>query len=224
VDSGLIKRYLAATKVIRSPQSPLATFGATRIRYHLVSPIEDLPNRTRLREGEVISEKPRILTPEAFLERFKGFGTEATEFADWLSSQYRDLLRTLEYNFKNTGLKTRVLSEPPAQVADRIAEEIDASKSGPQALLACPDGAWSLSLMKFTLDESAKSFPTHVRDLERRGLFNPEKHAAGKRDREIESLFTAAGAGDVEARDRLGKKLREYGLFQEYEGRFLSLF
>lgn len=171
VDPKLIQTYLSQTSIVRAPRRMLSTFGATQIEYHLVSGVDELPNRTRLREGIVVSQRPKILTAEAFAERFEGFGDESKPFADWLSGAYRDLLRALEYNFKNQGFRARVLSESPAEVADRIAKDLDGRDDRGQALVRCPDGAWSLALMKLTLDESARSFPTHVRDLERRGRF-----------------------------------------------------
>ncbi len=223
MDPAVIEKYLRQTRIVRAPRRPLSTFGATRISYHLVSPVEDLKNKTRLREGEVVSQRPKILTADAFAQRFEGFGDDAKEFAQWLTSSYRELLRALEYNFKNQGFKTRVVSESPAAVLDRIGTELDAREGAGDAVIACPDGAWSLALMKFTLDESARSFPTHVRDLERRGLFDAPRREQDRRRREIEELFSAA-AGDPTARERLGRKLREYGLFEEYEDRYLGLY
>lgn len=223
MDAALIASFLKQTKVLRAPQRALSTFGATKIEYHLVSSIEELEGRTRLREGSVVSQKPQILTAEAFQERFQGFGDEARGFAQWLSSSYRDLLRALEYNFQNRDSAARVLSEKPQTVADRINAELDGRGVKDQAVIRCPDGAWSLALMKFTLDEAARSFPVNVKDLDRRGLFDPAGKAEERRRREIEGLFAAAKSVPA-ARDELGLKLRDYGLFPEYEDRFLALF
>lgn len=223
MDPKLIQSYLAQTEIVRAPKRRLATFGATQIDYHLVSPVEDLSNRTRLRHGKVVSLKPQILTAEAFLERFEGFGDASKEFSDWLKGSYRDLLRSLEYNFKNQGFDTRVVAERPEAVVERIAAEIDSKDQPMRALIRCPDAAWSLALMKFALDESARSFPTHVQDLERRGLFEGSSAQAERRRREIERLFESARA-DKAAVEELGRKLKEYGLFAEYEDRFLGLF
>lgn len=224
MDQPLIHKLLERTQILRSPRSSLSTFGATHIEYQLISPVEDLPDKTRVRKGEIVSERPKILTAEAFAERFKGFGPDAKEFAQWLTSEYKDLLRSLEYNFRNKRVSTRVISEKPALVADRAARELDSRDLRNQALIVCPDAGWSLALMKFALDESARSFPTHVRDLERRGLFDPSRATADRRRAEIETLLAAARAGDKSVRDALGRKLREYGLFEEYEDRFLALF
>lgn len=223
MDAELIRRYLSQTRILRAPRKALATFGATQLDYHLISPVEDMEGRTRLRRGKVVSQRPKIITPDAFLERFEGFGDDSGDFAKWLGSAYQDLLRALEYNFKNQGFTAHVLSEKPEVVADRVTAELDAKDDRAEAVIRCPDGAWALALMKFALDESARSFPVHVRDLERRGLFNAPIDGREEKRREIERLFTAA-ANDPRLVRKLGDKLREYGLFPEYEDRYFSLY
>lgn len=223
MDKDPIPGLLARIEVLRAPRRRLATFGATRVDYRLISDADGAPGRTRLREGAVLSERPKIITPESFRERFSGFGDDAAEYARWAESSYRDLLRALEYNFRNQGLAARVISRDPREVTESILAELDAKDAPDQAVIRCPDAAWSLALMKFTLDETARSFPGHVRDLERRGLFSADRARGDRRRREIEALFESARA-DRSLVDVLGRKLRDYGLFAEYEDRFLGLF
>ncbi len=223
MDAATFQKLLRQIDVLHAPVHALATFGATRLAYHLLSPIDALKNRTRLRRGTVVSQKPQILTPEALTERFQGFGRKASEFAERLTPAYRDLLRALEYNFKNQDLMTRVIAASPQVVAERIRADLDRREAHNDAVIRCPDSAWGLALMKFTLDHAARSFPVHVRDLERRGLFDPAGKESERRRREIESLFAAARK-DRSALEALGRKLREYGLFEEYEDKFLSFF
>lgn len=223
MDAALVAAWLRRTEILKSPSRPLATFGATHIPYSLISPVEDLKDRARLREGTVLSRKPLILTAAAFAERFEGFGEEAREAAEWLTSAYKDLLRALEYNFKNEGFSTRVISTSPKAVAESVLSDLGRPGSADRAVIACPDAGWSLALMKFTLDQAARSFPGQIKDLERRGHFEPGGPAAGARRREIERLFSQAGE-DPGAREALGKRLRDWGLWPEYEDRFLALF
>lgn len=223
MDPSRISKLLGATRLLRPPRKLLSTFGATRIRYHLVSPVDDMPHKTRLREGEVVSERPQILTPELLRDRFEGFGDDAREFADWIGQRYQDLLRALEYRFKNLDLTTRVLSEDLRTIASRIEADLDARELPQEAVIECPDAGWSLALMDLTLRQAAKSFPVNVGDLERRGMFDPGAARDSRRRREIESLFERA-ASEPEARPALSRKLKEYGLFSEYEDRFLALF
>lgn len=223
MDKNVVARLLAGTEVLRVPARRLATFGATRIDYRLISPVEDMADRSRVREGVVVSAKPAIITPESFTERFQGFGDDAAEFARWASTAYRDLLRALEYNFRNQGQAARVLHESPLVVAERMLADFDARDVKDTAVIRCPDAGWSLALMKFTLDEAARSFPGHVADLERRGHFTPDRGEGDRRRRELEALFADAKA-DPAARESLGRKLKDYGLFSEYEDRYLGLF
>ena len=223
MDQSLISAYLKQTRVLRAPKAPLSTFGATSINYHLVSPVDESNTRTRLREGKVVSEKPKILTPDSFNEIFEGFGTEAAEFSRWVTSNYGELLRALQYRFKNTDFAARVISEAPNVVSDRIQAELDGKSARDQVVISCPDAAWSLVLMKFTLDESSRSFPSNMRDLERRGMFNPNEAQDSRRRREIERLFSLAST-DKSVLKPLGEKLKEYGLFAEYEDRYLAFY
>lgn len=172
MDQKLMEKFLRETRLVRAPKRMLSTFGATRIQYHLVSPVDELADRTRLREGFVVSEKPLVLTPRALRERFEGFGEDAREFFGWLDSRYGGLLRALEYRFKNQDFKARVVGQDPVSTAERIREDVDSHDVREAAVISCPDGAWALALMKFTLDEAERSFPVNVKDLERRGMFS----------------------------------------------------
>ncbi|MBI5883709.1 MAG: hypothetical protein HZB91_11470 [Elusimicrobia bacterium] len=223
MDPSAIEALLRRTEVLRGPRRMLSTFGATRISYHLISNLKGTPDSTRIRKGAVVSQRPQIVTPDSFKDRFQGFGDSAAEFEGWVNAAYKDLLRVLEYNFKNEGFSATVVSEKSPAVAERVLAELERTGDPHAAVLRCPDAGWSLALMKLTLEESARSFPVHVRDLERRGLFDPEGKKAAARRREIEGLFAEASSASAR-RDALAGKLREYGLFEEYEDRFLALF
>ena len=94
MDRKLFERWMKETHLVRPPTTRLSTFGATRIDYHLVSPMDGEPAKTRLREGSVLSEKPAVLTPDSLRERFEGFGEQAGDFKDFIDSRYGELPRT----------------------------------------------------------------------------------------------------------------------------------
>jgi len=171
VDPKTIAKYLSETRLVRPPKRLLSTFGATRIEYHLVSPLEGTPSKTRLREGIVLSDRPKIMTPDALKERFEGFGDDAAAFRDYLDSRYAELLRALEYTFRNDGLRSTVVASSPEETSARIVSDVDSREVPQAAVITTPDAAWSLALMSFTLEEAKRSFPTNVKDLDRRGLF-----------------------------------------------------
>jgi|SRR5208282_2729627 len=223
MDAALLTKFINETKIIVRPKRLLAGYGPTNIRYHLVSAIDEMQNKTRLRVGSVVSQRPLILTPEALKERFEGFGEESHEMARWLDDQYRDLLRALEYKFHNRDYQARVLQDNPLTVIGSVREDLRTRCVPDAVIIRCPDAAWSLALMKFTLDEAARSFSSHVRSYEEHGLFHPGSNVERRQQHEIEKLFAQA-ASDQDVRAALGRKLKEYGLFGHYEDRFLSLF
>ena len=223
MDAKRIRSFLKKTTLVRKPRKLLSTFGATRIEYHVVSPIDAMTDKTRLREGVVVSEKPQILTPDSLRERFEGFGDDSDAFSEWIQNQYRDLLRALEYTFKNQTPNARVLTENAHETALKIRDDVDRREIHQAAVIECPDAGWSLALMQFTLEEAARAFPTNVRDLEQHDLFAPGSNEDRRRRGEVDRMFAKAKT-DRDARQRLGIKLRDYGLFETYEDRFLALF
>ena len=63
-----IKRAVERTVILRPPQQTLATFGITKIRYYMLTePVSfnELEQReeTVIREGAVIAQRPRVVTP-----------------------------------------------------------------------------------------------------------------------------------------------------------------
>lgn len=223
MDSEQIKALLGAIRTVRPPVRKLATFGDTRIEYHLVSSLVGERLASRLREGIVLAEKPRILTADSLKERFEGFGDDAGDYAQLLQEAYRDELRALEYRFRNEPASTETIHEDSRAIAERIKADLDAKDDPLAAVLLAPERGWQLALMKFIVDQSLRSFPTHVRDLDRRGMFDPEGKTRGRAEAEIERLFARA-VSDPAARHTLGAKLREYGLFEQYQDRYFALF
>ena len=69
------------TQIIRHPRQHLATFGITNIYYYILSEptyseITDAANETVIREGRVIAERPKLVTPY-YLSHLEGFSYDA---------------------------------------------------------------------------------------------------------------------------------------------------
>ncbi|MBI4055233.1 MAG: hypothetical protein HY402_03780 [Elusimicrobia bacterium] len=235
MDAGLL-RILRATHTLRTPQRRLATFGETRIHYYLFSPLPPGGKRCRLREGEILAERPHILTAEVMLRRFEGFDEKTQILARELVEQYQHLLRGLEYRFRNAVRKTRLLEKEAGPMAQEVGRRLNEARELHAAVLVCPEQGWQISLLKLLLDEVTKSFPTQMRELEEHDLFNPAQAASNRRRAEVEALLrrlsmekTVSGCSSglkeeyQEKLKFLGKKLKDYGLFEEYEDRFFSL-
>ena len=213
---------LEKIQVVRAPKHRLATFGASRIDYQIVTDVAGLPDRSRLRTGLVIAERPSIITAEALREQFQGFSSDARKYVDALVTQYGEALRGLEYQFKNEPVSSRVELKPPDQFVLDLARDFDRSGGYNQAVIRGSDRLWELSLMKFIVEETLSSFASNVRELQDRGFFNAEEKETKRRQSEIENLFRAAQL-DRKAVPVLAAKLKQYGLFEAYQDRFFKL-
>ena len=89
------------------------------------------------------------------------------------------------------------------------------------AVILGPESAWGFALMKFILEETSQSFAVNVRELEERGLFNPEA-ALERHRREVELLFTRAESNPQLVKP-LADLLNRYELFNEFQDRFFTL-
>jgi hypothetical protein len=218
----LLMELLRGTRIIKPPKHALATFGTTTLRYVLLSALPGQPGCCRMRRGEVTAERPKILTPDLWKKRFEGFGEEAAAYQEQIEQLYGESLRALEYRFRNELQTSSVEHASLPEVADRTAKMMDDENALRTTLLEGPDQRWSFSIMKFIVEMSLRSFPANVRELEERGLFDPEKQREKRLRLEIERLFEQSSR-DRSAVERLGAMLKETGLFSDYEDRFFAL-
>lgn len=216
------EEIIGQTRVLRFPRHRIATFGDSEIQYNLVSAVSAAPPRATLRIGRVTAERPKILTPEALAQRFRGFGSRQEAFERWLRETFQDAFRGLEYSFRNRLDAAVPHSLDARELAQNIRRDLDERDVARAAVIYGPEEGWQLSLMKFIFEETTQSFPANLRELEERNLFDPAQAELSRRRREIEALFRRA-AQDPSARRALGDKLKEYRLFDEYQDRFFAL-
>lgn len=217
-----LRDILDQTIVLRFPRHRLATFGDSEIHYHLVTPHPETPLRAVLRTGRVGARRPKILTPDALARHFEGFGEDAAGFERLLKDYFFESFQSLEYVFENsldTVEERHRGAEELAQSLRRDLEERDVPRA---AVIRGPASGWPLSLMKFMLEETGRSFPVNLRELDERGLFDPEGAALRRRKAEIERLFKDA-AGSPDRLKALAARLKADGLFEEYQDRFFQL-
>ena len=85
-DDERIEEAVKNTEILRPPKRSLATFGTTNVYYYLVtepsySELVKSAAETVIREGRVIAEKPKIVTP-LYLSHLEGFSPEAKRYLD----------------------------------------------------------------------------------------------------------------------------------------------
>jgi len=175
-----------------------------------------------MREGLVVAENPKIITPDLLKNRFSGFGKGAKEFNEWLKAYYGEAFRGLEYKFRNDVKIARVEYHSLKVLSEQIKDKLKSDQFDQYALIQGPDKTWQISLMKFIVDECMASFSDNLRELDEHGYFDDPDKAFKDVKKEIEKLFLRAKK-DPSILPSLGRKLRKYGLFKEYEDRFFGL-
>ena len=217
------------TSVIRSPKQALATFGTTSVRYYLVTEpaFSGLPGagtapESVVREGIVRAQRPQVVTPH-YLSRHEGFGEHAQEYLDYLMRTYGPDSPGLLYAYKNEAMETSILSGTPDEVSARIADRLDREDKPLEAVVRGVDELWDVSLMKFIYELTNQSARSNFDDLRGRGMLSIEDGVPREARARIERMLDRARRGEVEASD-VHRELDRWGLFDEYQDRFLALF
>ncbi len=223
-----IEYAVRQTQVLRAPRQNLYTFGTTNIYYYLVTEpayselIQDI-TETVIREGRVIAERPQIVTPY-YLSRLEGFSTEARRYFEALAEEHEVGLQGLFYTYKNEPGGLNIVSDNLRSVVDKLNEDIDKRNDPLSAIIKGEDELWDVSLMKFIYEVTRSSVPHNLRQLGRQGLLNMDSHGTAVATRKrIDELFEQVIRGDL-APGELKDELDRWGLFEEYEDRFYSLF
>ena len=221
-----ILRAVEQTRIVRAPRQHLATFGVSRISYYLVTEpsYEGLIPGGRegvVREGKVISERPIVVTP-TYMLNLEGFGEDARRYMSLAAQRYGPHSPGLLYRYRNEYSGMNIVSGEADAVGRRIAEDLDRRDEGSAAVILGVDELWDVSLLKFIYEYTAASLSLNVRELH--GLLDPEPgiglpRAAVQR---IERLFREVERGLDPS--MLKRELDRWGVFEQYEARFLGLF
>jgi len=208
------------TEVLRAPMQSLATFGTTNIYYYLVTELAEWVNVVR--EGRVIAARPKIVTP-SYLINLEGFSSQARKFIEMMAERYPHE-PGIFYTYKNEPKEMNIVSEPINAVIDKINQLIDDRRDPLAAIIKGVEALWDVSLLKFTYELTTSSVQANVAELEKRGLLRVDSSGVPRDARNhIEELFEKTKREPSSAPE-LVAELKQWGLFHEYQDRFLSLF
>jgi hypothetical protein len=222
-----IKNAVLNTKIVRAPKQTLATFGVTNVYYYLVAEAtyNDLLNssETVIREGRVIAERPKIVTP-SYLSRIQGFSPEAKKYFEMLITEYDPNSPGLIYAYRNEPKELNVVSDNVTSVIEKLNVEIDQKGDPLASIIKGEDMLWDVSILKFIYEITQRSVGENVRQLNRRGLLNIDSSGVPADARlGIENLFAMVEKGELEPSE-LKAELDRWNVFDEYQDRFLSIF
>lgn len=227
LDPETIAQVARQTEVLRPPRQSLATFGVTTIAYYLLtepSYADVLPGgeETVIREGRVMAERPQIVTPYYLLNLFRGF-EHGEEYAQYLAQAHGANSAGLMYSYRNELRETSIVSDPLETVAGRIVDDLNTRDERLAAVIRGVDHLWDVSLMRFIYELTARSVGDNVADLSRRGLLGSERGLPRAARARIEEMFAAVRRNELDPKV-LKTELDRWGVFEEYEDRFLGLF
>ena len=223
-----IRYAVKHTEILRAPKQSLYTFGTTSIYYYLLTePIYSEMTKdtaeTVIREGRIIAERPKIVTPY-YLSRVEGFSPEARRYLTALVAEYGADIRGLYYTYKNEPKGLNIVSDNWLSVVDKINAEIDRRSDPLAAIIKGEDALWDVSLVKFIYEVTRSSAPDNLRQLGNRRLLNSDADGTPLDARiRIDELFQKVAKGESEPGE-LKEELERWGLFEEYQDRFFSIF
>ncbi len=223
-----IRDAVERTEILRTPQQSLHTFGTTNIHYYLVTepayaePAPDV-TETVIREGKVIAERPRIVTPY-YLSRLEGFSSEARRYFDSLIREYGENVAGVFYTYKNEPKELSIVASNWLSVVDKLNAEIDQRGERLAAIIKGQDELWDISLLKFIHEVSRSSLRDNLSQMGSRGLLHVDGSGTPADARiRIDELFGQVIRGECRPGE-LKEELDRWGLFGEYEDRFFALF
>ena len=216
------------TEILRLPKQSLATFGTTNIGYYLVTKpaytelVKDV-DETVIREGRVIAERPRIVTPY-YLSQLEGFSADAKRYFEALIKTQGSNTPGLFYTYRNEPKELNIVSGDLISVVDKINIEIDRRGDPLVTIIKGQDELWDVSLMKFIYEITRSSMQYNLSQLNSRGLLNVDDSGVPIDARvKIEELFNKLSQGQIEPYE-LREELERWNLFNEYQDRFFSIF
>ena len=223
-----IRDAVERTEVLRAPRQALFTFGRTSIYYYLITEpaYADLIGgsiETVIREGRVLAEKPKIVTPH-YLSGLEGFSTDARKYFDAIIESYGPHIPGLLYTYRNEPKELSIVSSDWKAVVDKLNAEIDRRGDPLAAIIKGPDELWDVSLVKFIFEMTQRSVGTNLGEMSSRGLLRMDAKGVPADARlRIERLFAQVARGEVAAAV-LKEELDRWDLYEEYEDRFLNIF
>ncbi len=225
-----IRRIIENTEIVRPPKQLLSTFGTTVVQYFVVTEpsYAGLPgtgealDEAVVRSGKVTAQRPQIVTPYYLLNLFRGFD-HGHEFAQYLTERFGADAPGLMYRYEQEPGDVEVVSEAPERVARRIAGRLDDENVHLATVIRGIDQYWDVSLAQFIYALTAGSAMSHAAELGQRGLLETERGLPRAARERIDGMFAAVRRGDLDASE-LKTELDRWGVFADYEDRFLNLF
>ena len=227
IEDERIQDAVMHTEVLRSPKQHLSTFGTTNIYYYLVTEpaysdlVKDI-TETVIREGRIVTEKPKIVTP-FYLSHLDGFSPDARKYFEALISAHGPNAPGLFYTYKNEPKELNIVPDNLLSVVANLNAKIDKRGDPLTSIIKGEDEFWDVSLMKFIYEMTRRSLQNNLWQMGSRGLLDIDAEGIPVDARvRIDELFRKVSSGEGEPHE-LQAELDRWNLFEEYEDKFYNI-
>ncbi len=213
-----------STQIAYMPPKLLETFGETLVHYLVAAEDPDNPAQVHLHDGVVTAERPRIITPQYYRQRVvENFGPDAQKYFDEVLAK-DTTARFLQYGlkFSKQEYHTQVVSGNLHEIAEQAAKDAQDNLHELRGVVIGINDTWEVSLLYFITQLVQRSLPYHARDIAQRGLLDLQDGVPAAVRQEIEADLL--NCTTLESARNLGAKLRDYGLFEQFEDRFYEVY
>jgi hypothetical protein len=160
------KEYWRRTEVIREYRCNLHTFGDTKLPYVFAAEHHQFKDRTLVRKGVIVMQKPHILLPRQYtgMDFEEGF-----EHGDAIPPEAVYLFRTMALPYSHITNKPLVEEQLEYgglnEVIGRLATQIEEQENSEMGLIKGLSEGADVSLMRYTVGLMAKSASGNVKDF-----------------------------------------------------------
>ncbi|MEJ6951845.1 hypothetical protein [Natronospora cellulosivora (SeqCode)] len=236
-----IAQVLKETEILREPNELISTNKATTLHYYVLAEpaylelFENEGPETKIREGKISWEKPKLMTPGYMLD-MEGFSEEARESLRMVARRNPDLAGVLyQMRYKRDEARESTVPHKIMETFRRIENRIEDEEQAFAVVIKGIDELWDVSLMKYVQDLVIRSaMKSQLPYYQNKGYLRMDErgYAAVTRNleglpivvqNEIEDMFNKVASGELDP-GILKKELDNWGVFASYEDRFFDLF
>ena len=236
-----ITNALKETEILKEPEELISTTKSTTLHYYvLTEPVylevfKDQGPETRVRQGNISWEKPKLMTPGYLLE-MEGFSKEAKEALQMVAGQHPDLAGVLyQMKYKREEARETTVSYKIMEAFRRLENKIEDEGQEFTVIIKGVDELWDVSLMKYVQELILKSvLKSQLPYYTNKGYLRIDESGYPMVTRnldglpivvqnEIENMFEKVKNGEMDP-SILKKELDSWNVFPIYEDRFFNLF
>jgi hypothetical protein len=159
----------SAVRIARPVHYSLFTFGESVLPYFLVCGDVQARNPASVRRGEVVVQRPLIITPETAQPELRNFfeSDEEEGLAEFLLSR---VAHFRHLKFDNRSGVQRSAEEPLDAAVERLNRQLDDQQEDRIAILTSPPNLAGIAVLRYAAERIWQSAPSNIQELRERGF------------------------------------------------------